>query len=83
MKNSKGVTIQTIPQRSVLYELGVRAGDSIVSVDDNRIGDIIDLMFYSADVPRVLKIKRDMDTFIVNIPSDCETDIFYGVGFQP
>lgn len=83
MQNNKGLAIQSISSRSPLYELGIRAGDAIISIDKNRIRDVLDIMFYSADNPDLVEINRDNQKLSFKIPPSLDKSIFSGVVFQP
>ncbi|MCX8026369.1 MAG: DUF512 domain-containing protein [Thermodesulfovibrionales bacterium] len=83
MKNNKGVIIESINRRSMLFELGVRPNDALICIDNKRIRDVLDVMFYSADNPKVIEINRDSQRISLHIPKESNTNIFSGVNFQP
>ena len=51
-------TIKHVEPGSLAAELGWRPGDVVVSVNDQRIGDEIDLRFHSAEPELDVKIRR-------------------------
>ena len=42
------LTIKSVSQGSVAEQIGLRPGDSLVSVDGHPVGDVIDVHFYAA-----------------------------------
>lgn len=43
------IVINSVKKGSIAYHLGIKAGDGLVSINDNRINDLLDFMFYTAE----------------------------------
>ncbi len=51
-------TISHIADGTLAHEIGLQKGDVLLSIDDNPIRDVIDLMFHSMDTSMKLEIQR-------------------------
>lgn len=49
MPTKNGVVIETVRSGSPASEAGLQAGDTILSINGHRIGDLIDYLFYADD----------------------------------
>ncbi len=53
------VKITSVDKRSRAYKLGVRKGDSLITVNGNEINDVLDYRFYLSERHVVLGLMRD------------------------
>ena len=67
MRCSKGLKIETIYHSSNAYKAGFKDGDILLSIDGNPIRDIIDILYYGNDNPKTALIKRDGQTFEIDL----------------
>lgn len=64
---TKGVKIEYIEKGSIAEKCGLRKADIIVSINNHRIKDAIDLMFYSAEENLKMIINREGEIITLNV----------------
>ncbi len=74
------VRITETEKNSVLYSLGVREGDYLVSVNGNEIRDVLDYRFYITERDITLLLCRDGEEYSVSLHKGEYDDI--GLGFE-
>lgn len=74
------VTIQSVEQGSRAEKAGVRAGDILISVNGNKIADVLDYRFYLMDRNLSLLLHRGPDLVTVEIKKGEYDDI--GLEFE-
>ena len=74
------VTITEVLPRSRAHKAGIRAGDVLISIDDNSINDVLDYRFYLASKNITLLIMRDGKQIKVKIKKQEYDDI--GLDFE-
>jgi putative radical SAM enzyme (TIGR03279 family) len=85
MSNSKGVEIETVRPGFEAEALGFRPGDVIVSIGDNTVRDIIDVLYYGSEPTATAKIRRGKRVLNIELKGLTERDnIFTGqMTFRP
>jgi len=80
------VVIKEIIQDSIADEIGIEAGDYLISINGQPISDMLDYQFYSQDDELLLEIeKSDGDIWEVEVEKDWSDElgiIFDGVVFD-
>ncbi len=61
------VTVFAVTPASYADKAGILAGDIIISINENRINDVLDYRFYLTEKKLSIKIHRGSDLFDVNI----------------
>jgi len=68
--------ISGVTPGSIAEELGIEAGDKLLSINDCQLEDIIDYRFWSADEQLELKIKKnDGRMEIIDLEKDADEDL--------
>jgi putative radical SAM enzyme (TIGR03279 family) len=68
-------TVTHISEGSLAQKAGIEKGDSIISVNDHPVRDVIDLMYYTADRSLRLKLKRGDKNINLKINNTKSNDI--------
>jgi putative radical SAM enzyme (TIGR03279 family) len=80
------VVIKEVIQDSIADQVGIEAGDYLVSINGNTISDMLDYQFYSQDDELLLEIEKPGgDIWEVEIEKDCSDElgiIFDGVVYD-
>lgn len=79
LKQAHGGPISYVEPDSIAAEIGLQAGDWLLSINGHPLRDVIDYRFYCAAEEVVLEIERDGETFTVEVEKD-EDDLL-GVDF--
>ena len=74
------VKITSVARRSRAARTGIRAGDTLVSINENEITDVLDYRFYLAEECITLSLLRDGSPYTVSIEKEEYDDI--GLGFE-
>ncbi len=74
------VKITDVEPRSTAEKHGILPGDTLVSVNDNEIVDVLDYRFYLSERKVSLKLLRDGNEYTVSIKKGEYDDI--GLGFE-
>ena len=53
------VTIKSVIEGSPAFVCGIRAGDSLISLNGHNIKDVLDYMYYAADTDIILRVLRN------------------------
>ncbi len=69
------VLVQNVMRASLAESAGVRAGDTLVSVNGNEISDVLDYRFYLTDTHVSLVFKRGENLMLAEIEKDEYDDI--------
>lgn len=78
--SSKNI-ISHIEAGSIAEELGVEIGDALISINGNKIEDIIEYKFYLSDEYLEVEIeKTDGETWILEVEKDYDEDL--GIDFE-
>lgn len=73
--------VLSVPQWSLAYEIGIKAGDKILEVNGNKLRDLMDLKFHSEGCQELsLLIKRDDEEILFEIEKDIEDEL--GIDFE-
>lgn len=72
--------VKEIEPESIADEIGLQPGDELVSVNDQPIRDIIDYRFQTSDECLTLEVKRQAETFLIDIEKDYDDDL--GITFE-
>ena len=67
--------ILNIEKGSIAEELGIKAGDYLLSINGNKIDDKLDYQFYSADEELTIVIDRDQQEYTFEIERDFDEEI--------
>lgn len=70
-----GVTVESVRSGSPADRAGLQAGDTIISINGNRIGDLIDYLFYADEERFDLLVSRNGKRFSIVIEKDSQSDI--------
>ncbi len=65
---------------SIAYELGLKGGDTLVSINGNEVNDVIDYMFYSQNEEILLCCECDGEFVEFDIEKDAEEPL--GINFE-
>ena len=74
------VTITNVLPGSYADRAGIRAGDNLISLDSNKISDVLDYRFYLYEKKLTLVLERNGEEFSVVIKKGEYDDI--GLGFE-
>lgn len=69
------VKITEVEERSRAYRVGLRAGDVLLSINNNEVNDVLDYRFYLAEKKVEISFLRDGQTFSVIITKGEYDDI--------
>lgn len=72
--------ISNISKGSIAEELGLKAGDSLIAINDHKIADIIDYMYYEAASELELLVEIDGEQVLIEIEKECEEPL--GMDFE-
>ena len=72
--------ISNVSFGSIAEELGLKAGDSLLAINDHKINDIIDFMYYEAASQLELLMEIDGEQVIIEIEKECEEPL--GLDFE-
>jgi putative radical SAM enzyme (TIGR03279 family) len=64
-----------IEKNSIADQLGLQAGDQLVSVNNNPVNDEIDFRFYSAEENIELQVQREVEVVTFDIEKEFHEDI--------
>ena len=65
-----GGRITAVEPGSVAAEIGLQVGDELLAINDNRVEDVIDVQYYSAEESLELLIRRDDDYLLYEAERD-------------
>jgi putative radical SAM enzyme (TIGR03279 family) len=65
--NCSGGLIEEVQKDSVAEELGLRAGDRVVSINGHRLRDVLDYQFHVCDDEIDVEVERDGETFELSL----------------
>ena len=74
------VKITSVARRSRAARAGIRAGDTLVSINGCEITDVLAYRFYLADVRLSLSLLRGEESYVVTLEKEEYDDI--GLGFE-
>jgi len=69
------IKILQIDKNSIADQLGLQAGDQVVSVNNNPVNDEIDFRFYSAEENLELRVQRNVEIVTFDIEKEFHEDI--------
>ncbi|MBS7210387.1 MAG: DUF512 domain-containing protein, partial [Lachnospiraceae bacterium] len=73
--------IRSVEEGSIAWELGIEAGDKLISINDNEIEDVFDYHFLVNDEELVVLIEKpDGEEWELEIEKDYEEDL--GISFE-
>ncbi len=72
--------ISGVAEGSLAEELGLKAGDRLISINDHEIRDVIDYMFYEAATELSLLVEIDGEEVLFEIEKDSEEPL--GLDFE-
>ena len=77
-RSSSGMEIEKVVEGGIAAQADLRPGDRLISINGNRIGDAIDLMFYSNEQRLKLAVGRNGSK--LSIEAEVEADITGDLG---
>lgn len=72
--------ISNVSAGSIGEELGLKAGDVLLAINDHKIVDIIDYMYYEAAAELELLLEIDGEQVLIEIEKECEEPL--GLDFE-
>lgn len=73
--------IRSVEEGSIAWELGIEAGDKLISINDNEIEDVFDYHFLVNDEELIVLIEKpDGEQWELEIEKDYEEDL--GINFE-
>ena len=72
--------ISNVSSGSIAEELGLKAGDFLISINNHKIADIIDYMYYEAASELDLLVEIDGEQVLFEIEKECEEPL--GLDFE-
>ncbi len=72
--------ISNVSAGSIAEELGLKAGDLLIAINDHKIADIIDYMYYEAATELELLMEIDSEQVLIEIEKECEETL--GLDFE-
>ncbi len=73
--------IRSVEEGSIAWELGIEAGDKLISINDNEIEDVFDYHFLVNDEELIILIEKpDGEQWELEIEKDYEEDL--GISFE-
>ena len=69
------VTVTGVSKNSLAERIGVRAGDKLVSLNGNEIGDVLDYRYYLAEETVTISLLRNGETLALTVKKDTYDDI--------
>ena len=66
----QGGMVSAVAPKSIAEELGIVPGDIIVSINGQRLRDVIDYRFLSAEEQLTLLVRRDNDEALFEVEKD-------------
>lgn len=72
--------ISNVSADSIAEELGLKAGDLLIAINDHKIADIIDYMYYEAATELELLMEIDGERVLIDIEKECEEPL--GLDFE-
>ena len=72
--------ISKVLMGSIADELGLKAGDILLAINDHKITDIIDYMYYEAATELELLMEIDGERVLIEIEKECEEPL--GLDFE-
>jgi putative radical SAM enzyme (TIGR03279 family) len=81
MQAEHGIQIDTVQPGSIAEKSGLLPGDVLLSVNENRLRDPIDFMFFCAADDLYITAKRDIKTLNIHITRKSSGDL--GIYFKP
>lgn len=73
--------IRSVEEGSIAWELGIEAGDKLISINDNKIEDVFDYHFLVNDEELVVLIEKENgEEWELEIEKDYEEDL--GISFE-
>ena len=69
------IEIKKVYDRSLASDLGLQAGDRIISVNNHNINDQIDFRFYAAEEKIDLLVQRDSEQVVFEIEKEHDEDV--------
>ncbi|MHB8919398.1 MAG: DUF512 domain-containing protein [Desulfocucumaceae bacterium] len=77
----KGLTVGNVAGRSIAEEVGVEAGDTLLSVNSQPVTDLLDYLFYSREQLLIIELqKNNGDLWELEIEKEPELDL--GIEFE-
>ena len=74
------VTVQSIDKASLAEKAGIKAGDILISVNDNEIRDVLDYRYYITERSLSLLVHRGPELLTFQIKKDEYDDL--GLNFE-
>ncbi len=72
--------ISRVSAGSIADELGLKAGDFLITINDHKIVDVIDYMYYEAATELDLLVEIDGEQILFEIEKECEEPL--GLDFE-
>lgn len=69
------VEIKDVTKKSPASQFDIKSGDMLVSINGNKVDDVLDYMFYAAETEITLEIKRGEDISKIHLKKDEYDDI--------
>ncbi len=80
LSSHPGGIITNITEDSLAQEIDLRIGDQLLAINENKVEDVIDVRFYSADEDLELLIRRGEEYLLFEAHRDYGQDL--GIDFQ-
>jgi putative radical SAM enzyme (TIGR03279 family) len=81
MRNEYGLKIKSVTKNSCADSLGFQPNDVLLSINSQKIRDVIDLMFYGSEDKLSILINRNEKLIRINTERKIDSD--FGIEFQP
>lgn len=75
MNTKNGISIESIKSGTLAHTAGFKTGDTIISINGNRIRDLIDYLFYGDEDRLDISLLRKGKKISISIEKDAHTDI--------
>jgi putative radical SAM enzyme (TIGR03279 family) len=70
-----GGVITAVQPGSLAEEVGLKAGDRLVAINDHLLRDIIDVQFYSAEETLEMLVERDGKSYLIGAERDYDQEL--------
>ena len=74
------ILITSVAKGSSAFKAGIREGDKLISLNGHSIKDVIDYMYYAAEISVKIEAERDGEVYTVNVKKSEYDDL--GLDFE-